>query len=83
MHLIGWTARGFRYLKRHPDEVAARILEQVRPGAIVLLHEGHQIANDPEYNPACIEQTLRGLAKLGYSFVIPRLQQLQTCAAGK
>ena len=83
MHLIGWTARGFDTGKRSPYDVAARILGRVGPGAIVLLHEGHQIASAPEYNPACIEQTLRGLNKLGYTFVIPKLKQLQTRAAEK
>jgi peptidoglycan/xylan/chitin deacetylase (PgdA/CDA1 family) len=83
MHLIGWTARGFDTGKRSPYEVAARIIKRTAPGAIVLLHEGHQTTNAPEYNPACIEQTLRGLAKLGYSFVIPRLHQLETGAVGK
>ena len=83
MHLIGWTVRGFDTGKRDPDDVAARILKRVKPGAIVLLHEGHQLATDPEYNPMCIERTLRGLAEFGYSFVIPQVRQLQTWAAGK
>lgn len=83
MHLIGWTARGFDTGKRDPDQVTVRILKRVKPGAIVLLHEGHQLADDPEYNPTCVEQTLRGLAEAGYSFVIPRAKQLQRCAAGK
>jgi peptidoglycan-N-acetylglucosamine deacetylase len=83
MFLISWTARGFDTARRHPDEVAARILKYCRPGAIVLLHEGHQIARDPYYNPACVEKTLRRLAENGYSFVIPELRQLRTSAAGK
>jgi peptidoglycan/xylan/chitin deacetylase (PgdA/CDA1 family) len=81
MYLIGWTVRGFDTGKRPPAKVAERILKHAAPGAIVLLHEGHQIAKDPAYNPTCIEQTLRGLAELGYSFVIPRTQQLQAHAA--
>jgi peptidoglycan/xylan/chitin deacetylase (PgdA/CDA1 family) len=83
MYLIGWTARGFDTAQRRPDEVAARILKYCRPGAIVLLHEGHQIENDPQYNPACIEQTLQRLIENGYRFVIPKSQQLRTYAAGK
>ena len=63
MHLIGWTVRGFDTGKRSPYEVAARIIKRIAPGAIVLLHEGHQTTNAPEHNPACIEQTLRGLAE--------------------
>jgi peptidoglycan/xylan/chitin deacetylase (PgdA/CDA1 family) len=83
MHLIGWTARGFDTGKRHPERVAKRILKHVRPGAIVLMHEGHRIENDPDYNPACVEQTLRRLVELGYDFVIPRTEDLLARAAGK
>jgi peptidoglycan/xylan/chitin deacetylase (PgdA/CDA1 family) len=83
MLLIGWTARGFDTGTRRPDEVAARILKHTRPGAIVLLHEGHQIARDPEHNPSCVEQTLRLLAENGYSFVIPKLKQLRPSASGR
>jgi peptidoglycan/xylan/chitin deacetylase (PgdA/CDA1 family) len=78
MLLIGWTARGFDTGKRTPDEVAARILKQTRPGAIVLLHEGHQLERDPLHNPKCVELTLRQLAEDGYRFVIPESRQLRT-----
>ncbi len=83
MYLIGWTARGFDTGRRRPEKVAARILKRTRPGAIILLHEGHRIKSNPEYNPTCIEQTLRKLAESGYNFVIPLTAQLQTTAAEK
>jgi peptidoglycan/xylan/chitin deacetylase (PgdA/CDA1 family) len=83
MWLIGWTVRGFDTSRRYPDEVAERIVKRVRPGAIILLHEGHRLDTDPEYNPACIEQTLRALSERDYAFVIPQLQQLRRDAAGK
>jgi len=78
MSLIGWTVRGFDTSGREPDKVAARILKHVRPGAIILLHEGHRVAEDPDYNPACVELTLRALAEQGYRFVIPQQEQLRT-----
>ena len=81
MYFIGWTARGFDTGRRSPDEVAARILKYARPGAIMLLHEGHRIKTDRDYNPECVEQTLRRLADNGYRFVIPHPQQLLTRAA--
>lgn len=83
MYLIGWTVRGFDTGRQSPEKVAARILKRARPGAIILLHEGHRIASNPEYNPACIEQTLRRLAESGYSFVTPKTIQLQTNGAGR
>jgi peptidoglycan-N-acetylglucosamine deacetylase len=83
MWLIGWTARGFDTSRRDPARVAARILRQVQPGAIVLLHEGHRMQSDPGYGPACVERTLQGLAERGYQFVIPRPEQLRARADGK
>ncbi len=82
LSLVGWTARGFDTRGRSPQRVAARILRLVRPGAIVLLHEGHRVVEEPGYNLACIELTLRRLAEEGYSFVIPRPEQLRTGAGG-
>ena len=83
MSLVGWSARGFDTTGRQSDEVAGRIIKQARPGAIVLLHEGHQIERDPLYNPTCIEETLRRLTEDGYRFVIPELSQMHTRAAGR
>jgi peptidoglycan-N-acetylglucosamine deacetylase len=78
MALIGWTIRGFDAFGRDPEKVAARILEQARPGSIILLHEGHQTKESPGYNPACVERTLQRLVECGYQFVIPTLEQLRT-----
>ena len=75
--LIGWTVRGLDTVKREPALVAARILREAKPGAIILLHEGHRIAKDPEFGPRCLELTLNGLAERGYQCVIPRAEQLR------
>lgn len=77
LRLIGWTVRGLDAVKRDPEAVAARICRRVRPGAIVLLHEGHHL-DDPGFHPRCLELTLRGLTTKGYRCVLPRPEQLQT-----
>ena len=77
--LIGWTVRGLDTLRRNPELVAARILRDAKPGAIILLHEGQRVARDPGFNPRCLELTLEGLAGLGYRCVIPQPEQLRTC----
>jgi peptidoglycan/xylan/chitin deacetylase (PgdA/CDA1 family) len=74
--LIGWTVRGLDTVQREPVLVAEKILRKAKAGAIILLHEGHRVAKDPEFNPRCLELTLSGLAERGYRFVIPRLEQL-------
>jgi peptidoglycan/xylan/chitin deacetylase (PgdA/CDA1 family) len=76
--LIGWTVRGFDTVQREPVLVAEKILRKTKAGAIILLHEGHRIAKDPEFGPRCLELTLSGLAERGYRCVIPQPEQLRT-----
>lgn len=76
--LIGWTVRGLDTVRRDPVCVAERILAETKPGAIILLHEGHRLETDPEFNPRCLELTLSALAERGYQCVIPKLEQLST-----
>ena len=78
--LIGWTVRGLDTVLRKPAAVAARVLRQTKPGAIILLHESHRIAKNPEFNPLCLELTLHGLTERGYRCVIPAPEQLRSHA---
>jgi peptidoglycan/xylan/chitin deacetylase (PgdA/CDA1 family) len=75
--LIGWTVRGLDTVQRDPALVADRVLREAQAGAIILLHEGHRVAKDPEFSPRCLELTLSGLAKRGYQCVIPKPEQLR------
>jgi peptidoglycan-N-acetylglucosamine deacetylase len=81
--LIGWSVRGLDTIRGDSMGVTKRIMRSVKPGAIIVLHEGHRIESDPEFNPRCLEQTLTALAERGYRCVIPRPEQLRTRAAGK
>jgi peptidoglycan/xylan/chitin deacetylase (PgdA/CDA1 family) len=83
MQLIGWTVRGLDTVSHDPEAVAARIIRQVKPGAIILLHEGHRIATDPDFHPRCLKQTLAALTKANYRCVLPRPEQLRPRAGGK
>ncbi len=69
--LIGWTVRGLDTVSQDPDAVGARILRAVKPGAILLLHEGHRTARDPDFHPRCLERTLAALRKANYRCVLP------------
>jgi peptidoglycan/xylan/chitin deacetylase (PgdA/CDA1 family) len=77
MQLIGWSVRGLDTVSGDPVVVAARIRQGLKPGAIILLHEGHRTESDPEFHPRCLAQTLEILAEEGYRCVIPRLEQLR------
>src|SRR2546423_1017120 len=83
LRLIGWSARGLDTVSRDPVAVAARVVRGLKPGAIVLLHEGHRRETDPEFHPRCLELTLRALAKENYRCVLPAPEQLRPRAGGK
>ena len=69
---------GLDTVQREPVLVAEKILREAKAGAIILLHEGHRVAKDPEFNPRCLELTLSGLAERGYQCVIPQPEQFRT-----
>ena len=41
LRLVSWTVRGFDTRTGQASKVAARLLAKLRPGAILLLHDGH------------------------------------------
>ncbi len=75
--LIGWTVRGLDTVKRDARQVVERIENNLRPGAIIVLHQSHQEKRDPQHGPRCLEQTLESLAARGYRCIIPRPEQLR------
>ncbi len=83
LRLIGWTVRGLDTVRRNPVKVAERIERGVCPGAIIVLHDGRQTSNEPDFSARCLELTLQRLQTRGYRFVIPRPEQLRTGVGGK
>ncbi|HYC92858.1 MAG TPA: polysaccharide deacetylase family protein [Thermoanaerobaculia bacterium] len=72
MRLIGWTARGFDAVRSDPREILARILPHLRPGAIIVLHQGR------DHSVRVLEHVIVALKERGYRFVIPEDEQLRT-----
>ena len=64
---VGWSARGFDGVRCEPAQAVARIERDLRPGAIVLLHEGAAHGG----NPAILALLLQRLDALGYATVLP------------
>jgi peptidoglycan/xylan/chitin deacetylase (PgdA/CDA1 family) len=83
LSLIGWSVRGLDTIRSDSEEVAARIARGAQPGAIVVLHEGHQVGRDPDFGPRCLRLALERLSAAGYEFVIPSADQLRTRGAGR
>ncbi len=63
MTVIQWSVDSLDYKGGSSDEIAARVLKKVQPGAIVLFH------NDIKNTPEALKTVLMGLKELGYSFV--------------
>lgn len=64
---VAWSARGFDGVRGEPAQVVPRIVAQLVPGAIVLLHEGAPHGN----NLAIVEGVLQGMRERGYHSVLP------------
>jgi peptidoglycan/xylan/chitin deacetylase (PgdA/CDA1 family) len=71
MRLIGWTARGFDGVLTDVDEIVARILPHLTPGAIIVLHQGR------DHSLRVLERMIVALQERGYELVIPRDEQLR------
>jgi peptidoglycan-N-acetylglucosamine deacetylase len=71
MKLIGWSARGFDGLFHDPDAMANRICKSIRPGTIILLHEGRRDRRARPINLILAETVLTRLAAAGYAFIVP------------
>ncbi len=83
LELIGWSTLGLDTVSRDPEKVGARVLRGVKPGAILLLHEGHRVASAPDFHPRCLRATLRGLTNLEYRCVLPKPEQWRPRVAQK
>ncbi len=73
--LVCWTTRGLDGTSRNVRAIVARILKRVRPGAIILLHEGHGTAQET------LPRLLGHLRQDGYRCVLPPAERL--LAAGR
>ncbi|HUP50454.1 MAG TPA: polysaccharide deacetylase family protein [Thermoanaerobaculia bacterium] len=72
MTLVGWSARGFDTTTADPGAVLRRLLADVRPGAILLLHQGRPAS------VTIISRLLDELQGRGYACVVPETARLKT-----
>ncbi len=72
---VAWSVRSRDTFSRNPDNVAARVLRQARPGSILLMHEGASLHN--RVRVTAIARVLDGLSARGLRCVIPTDAQLK------
>ena len=78
MVLVGWSARGFDGVNTSPETAARRILRNVRPGTIILAHQGRFASDGSAVNYRLLELILASLSEQGYEAVIPDESELET-----
>ena len=71
---IGWSARGLECRHTEPEAVATRTLRHLRPGAILLMHEGPRVP--PTIRVHAIRRVVEHLSKHDYRCVVPTTAQL-------
>jgi peptidoglycan-N-acetylglucosamine deacetylase len=79
LDLILWSARGFDRVSR-PAAALARIVRDVKPGAIILVHESGK-PGSPRLT--LLTQLLDRLEKEGYACVVPSAESLHNGSSGR
>ncbi len=78
MRLVGWSNRGLDTLRgATPASCLRRIMRGLRPGGIVLLHEGHRNSAGERVSVETIELLLTTLSERGWRAVVPGEAQLR------
>jgi peptidoglycan-N-acetylglucosamine deacetylase len=72
MRLVGWSARAFDTATSDPETVLRRLLPDVEPGAILLLHQGRSRSVE------IISRVVDEIHQRGYTFVVPAPERLKT-----
>lgn len=72
MTLVGWSARAFDTKTHDPERVVRRIMPDIDPGAIILLHQGRRASLQ------MLSRVIDEVQRAGYRFVIPSPDRLKT-----
>lgn len=86
MSLVGWQAHAFDNLVKEPRAIAQRILKSVRPGGVILLHDGWDRDEEQDRAPTleALPLILQGLKDRGLEFfTLDRLLGMSKEAQGE
>ncbi len=73
---VGWTIRSWDSVRTDPHALVAHVRRRLRPGAIVLLHEGPRLA--PAIRERGLADLLQAISEDGYRCVVPGHGQLRS-----
>lgn len=72
MHLVMWSAAGYDW-KKDANGVAQSALRELKPGAVILLHDGREVRSPSEIDRSATVSALplliTGAQQQGYTFV--------------
>lgn len=71
LRLAGWSARGLDGVVTDKDRVLQRLYSEIRPGGIILMHEGRVADSGGRLAPQVLGALLEWLDKNGYRCVVP------------
>lgn len=72
---VGWSVRSWDSVRSDPAALVRHVMKRVKPGAIILLHEGPQLHS--RIREHGLADLLTALAAAGYRCVIPKRDQLR------
>ena len=75
LECVAWTVRSGDCLGRHPERIVAHVVRQLRPGAIVLMHEGDSVR--PGVRVRAIALLLEACGAQNYRCILPSRSQLR------
>ena len=68
MRVLTWNVDSNDYLKLAPEKLVANVMGAVKPGSVILLHDG---GGDRAGTVAALRPLIRALKAQGYSFATP------------
>ena len=72
--IIGWSVDSLDWEEDPPEVIASTVLDNIHPGAIILMHDGADWDGDRTNTIAALRQIIPALQKQGYEFVtVPEL----------
>jgi peptidoglycan-N-acetylglucosamine deacetylase len=72
--VIGWSVDSLDWQEDPPEVIASKVLDNVQPGAIILMHDGADWDGDRTNTIESLKQIIPSLQEQGYEFVtVPEL----------